>query len=179
MAERLITNMSETGVEGPAFIDLEASGLSDKSWPIEVGWGFAEGAPRTLLIRPHETWRRSAWDPKAEDLHGVSIAELERDGTEPKEVCRILNAALDGVTVYSDALDWDGFWLYRLYSVGGVKPSFTLRDFSYAMNALPPERIESVIARADAEAPRRHRAGPDVANMQALYRLAQETAPDD
>lgn len=164
--------MNESDFKKAAFIDLEASGLGDKSWPIEVGWGFVEGNPRAMLIRPHETWRRSEWDPDAEALHGISVAELERDGAEPRDVCRILNTALGGSTVYSDALDWDGFWLYRLYSVGRAKPAFALKDFAEVIRPLPSEIIATLVARADAEAPRRHRAGSDVAHMQALYRMA-------
>ena len=104
-----------------AFIDLEASGLGARSWPIEVGWCFTGGKPQSFLIKPASDWAMEAWDEKAHALHGVARKVLDMQGEELKTVCTALNAALTGHTVYSDAPDWDGFWLYRLFESGGAK----------------------------------------------------------
>jgi hypothetical protein len=39
------------------FIDIEASGLSSASFPIEIGWVLDdEAGPESFLVRPHATW---------------------------------------------------------------------------------------------------------------------------
>ncbi len=39
-----------------AFIDVEASSLSEYSFPIEVGWVLEDGTGTSYLIRPEPTW---------------------------------------------------------------------------------------------------------------------------
>ena len=154
-----------------AFIDLEASGLGADSWPIEVGWCFPEGPPCAHLIRTAPDWKDAAWDPEAEALHGVGREELARAGASPREVCAALNKALDGVRAYSDAPDWDGFWLYRLYQAAKMRQTFELWDFRDLFVHLSPEEIRDAAAKASALAPHRHRAAADVLHMQALFAM--------
>jgi hypothetical protein len=157
MAERLIE--PDVSPSKTAFIDLEASGLSAASWPIEVGWAFEQGPARALLIKPHVTWSDDAWSLEAEGLHGVTRADLERNGQSPREVAEAVNAALGGFSVWSDAPDWAGFWLFRL------------------MRPLAGAREEAALRRAAQISPRRHRAGPDAKHLQAVYALARRPAP--
>lgn len=159
-----------------AFIDLEASGLGARSWPIEVGWCCPGGKPRSFLIKPDADWEMDAWDLKAEQLHGVKRAALDQHGDPPEVVCAALNAALQGHIVYSDAPDWDGFWLYRLFQAGGVKQAFALSDFGEVFSMHPPEALDDLVAKAAKIAPHRHRTNDDVLHMKALYELA---AKDD
>lgn len=154
-----------------AFIDLEASGLGADSWPIEVGWCFPEGAPCAHLIRTAPDWKDAAWDPKAEALHGVAREELARAGAAPEDVCDALNGALGGVKVYSDAPDWDGFWLYRLYQAARMRQAFELWDFRDLFAHLSYEQICAVRAQASAVAPHCHRAAADVLHMQTLFTM--------
>ncbi|NWG72054.1 MAG: hypothetical protein HXY23_10665 [Parvularculaceae bacterium] len=175
MAERLIEpdrNPSKT-----AFIDLEASGLSASSWPIEVGWAFEFGPPRSLLIRPDDSWPQSAWSADAERLHGVTRADLDRDGRSARETAEALNDALAGLSVWSDAPDWDGFWLFRLFQAAQVKQQFTLNDFGKLMRPLAGAREEAALRRAAQISPRRHRAGPDAKHLQTVYALARRSTP--
>ncbi len=171
--------MGDARTKRIVFIDVEASGLCEKSWPIEIGWGFVDESPHAVLIKPDGEWPHSAWDKEAEALHGLTIPQLERDGADPRDVCHLLNASLSGAMVYSDALDWDGFWLYRLYTAGGVKPEFDLSDFADLMRQFALDCEDDVRARADVEAPRLHRAAADVAHMQAVYRFSKEAAAID
>ena len=157
-----------------AFIDLEASGLGAESWPIEVGWCFPDSAPRAQLIRPEPGWKDDAWDPKAQALHGVAREELMRAGAAPKEVCAALNDALRGAKVYSDAPDWDGFWLYRLYQAAKMRQTFELWDFRDLFAHLPPQVVREAAQKAAVAAPHRHRASDDVLHMQALYALTRK-----
>lgn len=177
MAERIIQHASTGGARTTAFIDLEASGLGARSWPVEIGWAFADGAADSFLVRPDASWTDDAWDSRAESLHGISREALMRDGVDIKDACGRLNAALSGVKVYSDAPDWDGFWLFRLFSASGVRQAFQIQDFGRLVRPLAGVREEALLARAARIAPRRHRARADALHLQALYRLAAESAP--
>ena len=176
MAERRHNMAPPNQVTRRAFIDLEASGLGAKSWPVEVGWAFETGEPVAMLVRPDETWSDDAWDPKAEALHGLSRDRLEREGRAPQDICEAMNAAFGDVEVYSDAPDWDGFWLFRLYSAAGVKQSFLLNDYGRLMRPLTAGREPALLQRALRLAPPSHRAGPDARHLQTLHRLAVESA---
>lgn len=154
-----------------AFIDLEASGLGADSWPIEVGWCFPVGNPSARLIRSAEDWKDAAWDPNAEALHGISRDVLAASGEAPKDVCSALNTALAGVKVYSDAPDWDGYWLYRLYQAAKMRQAFELWDFQDLFAGLSVAAIQEAAAKASAVAPHRHRASDDVLHMQTLFAL--------
>lgn len=155
-----------------AFIDLEASGLSAASWPIEVGWCFAGRAPETMLIRPVEEWPDAAWEEKAEALHGIRRDLLQSDGVAPSHVCARMNAALAGAAVYSDAPDWDGFWLYRLFAAAGEKQAFALADFASLLARYPADKVRAAMEKAALLAPHRHRAHEDVLHMKTVYELA-------
>lgn len=154
------------------FLDLEASGLGPASWPIEVGWCFVSGRPSAVLIRPDESWPDSAWDPAAEALHGLAQKKLERRGAAAAEVCTKVNAALEGADVYSDAPDWDSFWLYRLFSAAKMRQAFQLRDFAELFDHLPPEKFHAAKEAATKKSPHKHRAKDDVLHMRALYKLS-------
>lgn len=156
-----------------AYIDLEASGLGDRSWPIEVGWAVGYADPHARLIRPFSDWPMSAWDPKAEALHGISVEMLQTQGDDPVSVCKQLNNALAGHKVYSDAPDWDGYWLYRLHAAAQMKQSFTLYHYGDLMPDIGLAEKMSLVARANAIAPHTHRAAQDVSHMQILHRLAR------
>ena len=125
-----------------------------------------------MLIQPADNWPDDAWDPSAEALHGLARRKLERAGLAPEAVCEAMNAALSGAAVYSDAPDWDGFWLYRLYETARAKQSFRLLNFADLFEDVPAERFLEAKARADKKAPHRHRARADVLHMRALYRFA-------
>jgi hypothetical protein len=163
-------------VNNIAFIDLEASGLGASSWPIEVGWCFLKSEPETFLIAPSDDWSRDAWKEQAQALHGVSIETLQQQGRPIKEVCQRLNGALAGADIFSDAPDWDGFWLYRLFSAGDEKQQFSLCDFGDLLSGLSPAEIEAITKRATETAPHRHRARDDVLHMRMIYNLAGAAA---
>ena len=155
-----------------AFIDLEASGLSARSWPIEVGWCFADGGVQTFLIKPASEWSLNDWSAQAQSLHGIPHETLLKEGIEAGEACDKLNASLGGKIIYSDAPDWDGFWLYRLFQAGKKRQRFIVSDFASLLRDVPPEHIGPMVTAAELRAPRRHRAAPDVLHMRMLYQLA-------
>ena len=157
-----------------AFIDLEASGLGPFSWPIEVGWALEDGVTDAVLISPAPSWSMDAWDLKAERLHGISPRVLSDLGLDPAEACERIEAALAGRTVYSDAPDWDGFWMLRLFQAAGRRCEIRLNDFARAMPPLSKEAKAKLLQQADRLAPRRHRAAEDALHLRMIHRLAAE-----
>lgn len=108
-------------------VDIEASGLSPRSYPIEVGFYNGHVKYQALII-PEDSW--CYWSPKSEELHGISRMELFEKGRDAKVVADELNALLGASIVYSDHEDWDGFWIQRLFKTVGVAQSFTVSDIS-------------------------------------------------
>lgn len=72
----------------PVFYDIEATGFSTDSLPIEIGWAFV-GPSREIisngfLIRPDTTWDlETAWDEIAADPHGIGLEDIQPDGLGP------------------------------------------------------------------------------------------------
>lgn len=155
-----------------AFIDLEASGLSARSWPIEVGWCFAKGDPTALLIKPSPDWSIDEWSRDAEALHGVTHKKITSKGADPKVVCETLNSALAGIDVYSDAPDWDGFWLYRLFQSAKIRQNFKLSDLNLLFRSMQPDKLSAILIEAERLAPRKHRAAADAVHMRTIFELA-------
>lgn len=155
-----------------AFIDVEASGLGPHSWPIEVGWVFETGDPRSMLIKPADSWSMTAWEKPAEKLHGISPSNLVTDGRDPIESALILNAALGDAQVYSDAPDYDSFWLFRLYDAAGVRPNYRLNDLGDLLRPIWPREPKELVELASIGAPHVHRAAQDAKHLQEMYRIA-------
>jgi len=106
-------------------LDFEASGLSNLSYPVEVGFTNGEEA-YSFLIKPMDHWKY--WDMKAQDIHGIEREYLNEKGTDALEIVEFLNSTLKGSVVYCDVIKWDGFWLNVLFSDNGVSPAFELID---------------------------------------------------
>lgn len=112
------------------FVDLEASGLWN-SYPIEVAWCAEDlSAGGSWLIRPDPIWCETlVWDDLAEEIHGLTLADLERHGRPAAEVVATLQSGLQGATaVLSDSPAYDGVWLRQLYDLCDVGPPPALVD---------------------------------------------------
>lgn len=90
----------------PCIGDIEASGLSLVSYPIEIAWSLSDGSIRSRLIRTHENWG-DYWDPAAEALHQISPEMLRAEGFLVADVALEMNRDLSGETVYFDGSDYD------------------------------------------------------------------------
>ena len=155
-----------------AFVDVEASGLGPYSWPIEVGWGFHGQPARSVLIKPAEAWSMRAWEKSAESLHRIPPDRLLTEGRDPLDVALGLNAALGQATVYSDAPDYDSFWLFRLYDAAGVRPNYRLADLGDLLRPVWKGDPDDLVRQASATAPHTHRAADDVRHLQVMYEIA-------
>ena len=163
---------AEPGAPLVAFIDVEASGLGPYSWPIEVGWTLHGHEPRAVLIRPADKWSMQAWEKPAEALHRIEPSLLLTKGRSPREVALGLNAALGQARVYSDAPDYDSFWLFRLYDAAGIRPNYRLHDLGELLSPLWDGEPRALVARAAAVSARTHRAADDVRHLQTMYEIA-------
>ncbi|TNE82645.1 MAG: hypothetical protein EP334_01325 [Gammaproteobacteria bacterium] len=108
-------------------VDIEASGLSPASYPIEVGV-VNDQREYQRLITPAPFWTH--WSPSSEQLHGISREQLYREGILPMMVVGELNRLLGTATVISDHVDWDSFWLKQLFDCAGIKPTFSIADIN-------------------------------------------------
>ena len=177
-----------------AFVDVEASGLIEGGFPIEIGWVDRDGHGESHLIRPAPGW--TAWSPDAEKIHHISMEQLQREGEPYDEVARRAIAALGSATVYSDAPEFDGAWIRMLLDAAGVGADLTLVDAEEALslathplNALitsPPKSLKRIwqsyevseigsrilkaaFDHADEIAPRTHRALDDARHLWAIW----------
>jgi len=108
-------------------IDIEASGLSPISYPIEIGL-LNDRQEYQALIVPEDSWYH--WSPKSEDLHGISREELYEKGKAAVVVAKELNELLGTQAVYSDHEDWDSFWLGRLFESVGIRQELSVVDIN-------------------------------------------------
>src|SRR5690242_16963242 len=107
-----------------AFLDFEASSLAERSYPIEVGWVFEDGAGEAHLIRPAPEW--TDWSAAAQTIHGIDRADLLANGADHAAVARRMIEVLTGHTLCASAPSWDGKWLSTLLRAAGL-PRHALR----------------------------------------------------
>ena len=160
----------------PCFLDFEASGLDRNGYPIEVPWSLPNGEVRCYLIRPTRNWVVDAvWDKAAENLHGISFVNLEKEGRDPTWLCQQMNSQLKKQTVFCDGLSFDLFWLKRLFEVSADSPTFTLasmQDYCFDLG-LGARQYEILSSKARRRAGgKRHRADADVRYLIELYKMA-------
>ena len=130
-------------------------------------------------IRPPDDWPvKETWDRAAERLHGITLAQLCRDGRPTWEVARRMNTVLDGRELSSDALQ-DEAWLRPLFDTAGLDPTFTIRRTDARILiwrvAADLGMDEATYARAKALAeelaPRRHRAEADAGHLAVFWNI--------
>ena len=156
-----------------ATLDIQASGLGKRSYPIEVGFVQANGYSRCFLIRPEPNWQY--WDKDVEQLHGLSRQTLVAYGKPVAYVANILNRYLVQQTVYCDNWADDSRWLSQLYESAGIKQLFKLESI-YALLAEPQQAMWQdakfqIEARMDLQ---RHRASSDAKLVQQTWRQLEK-----
>lgn len=152
----------------PTILDVEASGFGRGSYPIEIGFVLADQRSHCLLIKPDPEW--CMWDAGAERLHGIQRTQLQQRGVEIKTAAHVLNNALRGQTVYSDAWGNDQTWLALLFEYAGFLPAFKLQTLRALLSetqlALWQPTKQAVIKEL---ALSRHRASNDARILQLTY----------
>lgn len=154
------------------FMDVEASGLQDDSYPIEIAWSDSLGNSETFLITPHHSWIH--WDPKAEVVHGISRERLLDVGISIGDACSRLNTNLVDETVFTDAADYDSRWLLTLFKKAEIEPLFRIEDVFNFYKALPSTQAR-VIQQIISANPAPHRALPDCQRYSKAYDYTEAT----
>lgn len=151
-------------------IDFEASCLPrhGRSYPIEVGIA-CPGMARNWLIRPHQDWLGWDWTDEAQALHGLTPADLERDGLPVGRVFDELAVAVAGHRIVADSLI-DQYWLDTLSAAAGMPRRFAIDHVSLVIDELGAgeQRIAAAVARADGAVSVRHRAAADAVWLAAV-----------
>jgi len=157
------------------YVDLEASGLGAESYPIEVAWKCPEtGRSDNFFINPDSVSGWRYWDEFAEELHGIDREQLVREGLSVEDACERLNTALDGVTLISDAPEFDSFWVRRLFAASGMRCHFKMAGLDAVLSA--EQLIQyRFIARSQF---RRHRAMQDVNDLIIAVAAVSDEAVD-
>jgi DNA polymerase III epsilon subunit-like protein len=152
------------------FIDFEASSLSSRSYPIEIGCAWIED-DRVVhvaeLIRPDPSWPPD-WSAESAAVHGIGHAALAL--AEPAvSVARRFATLLTGRTIVSDAPDFDSRWLGRLLELTPQRPSFRVIDFDGLLHVAMSHEAQRAAFANLACAPTPHRAGGDAARLATAW----------
>ena len=149
------------------FLDFEASGLGEGSWPIELGLAWIEkerARAASRLIRPHPSWPEDAWSAESAEVHRIPRRALDR-AWPAERVATWAAERMAGQVVVADAPEFDGYWLRTLFATtpGLVTPR--LADFDRLVATHFGEAgVRRVYAALDA-VPTPHRAGPDAQRL--------------
>jgi hypothetical protein len=173
-----ISSKGSPPMKYPVFLDVEASGLSDESYPIEVAWNNEDGVVSSFLVKISLVPEWTHWDPNAEKLHGITREMLEEGGIAPGAACNVLRTELRGMTVHSDSTMFDQFWLHRLFNAGANCPSPVRLTDLCGVDAIVLAAGRKIAvpmkAKAKAETGGAHRAKNDVRALMRFYELAEE-----
>ena len=166
-------------LKGPIFIDFEASSLSPRSWPVEVGIAWLDGNRvfvESKLIKPDPSWPEEDWNPESETVHNIPRIDLD-EAESAEEVAQWLRAITIGRTLVSDTPEFDQRWLDRLMSTIEEPPHMQIDDFdrilwiafSHEDGIVAPGRLHHAYkSRMNRKVI--HRAGQDAANLAYAYR---------
>lgn len=118
----------------PIFIDFEASGLGEDTWPIEVGlaWIGIDGDVHAEghLIRPEPIWSWDAWSEESAGIHNIPRAQLD-DAPAAADVAPWVVRTVGRATVLSGAPPYDQRWLDVLLATIG-SPELRIEDYHAA-----------------------------------------------
>jgi hypothetical protein len=159
----------------PLIIDLEASGLSSKSYPIEVGIAADDNSKYCALILPAEDW--TYWDSEAEKVHRIGRDLLHAHGKPARVIAEDLNRLYAGKTLYTDGWVVDKPWMVQLFHAAGVEMKFTVSPLEMILSEAQMERWHETKNQLLAEVnQQRHRASFDAWVIQETYERTQVAA---
>ena len=157
------------------FIDLEASSLSDDSWPIELGmcWLDERQKLRTAskLIKPDPSWPVEAWSLKSQRVHGITLDELQ-NAEDATSVARWALDELSGALLLSDAAGYDGKWLGILMATIGQPDALIVESIREEVRKRFYGDAMSMFFRASTSGKPSHRAAADALSLGQGWRAA-------
>jgi len=160
--------------EFPIFIDCEASSLSKDSYPIEIAWSSVDGIIESHLINIYQYPNGyDDWNKEAQALHGITKQYLSEKGKEPLFIVERIEKQLKGKQLFTDAPDWDAFWVQRLYDSVNKKCELKFRNAVELFYDLEPFNY-IYTSHARREAGHAHRAANDVRYLLEMYLLCTQ-----
>lgn len=153
----------------PVFIDFEASGLGEESWPIEIGVAWIADhriEMRSTLIRPRPEWPASEWSPESAAIHGMPREALDA-APSADMVATEYATLLARRPVLSDARLYDERWWCCLAVLLDPGQDVVIRDFevtAFATFRRNPHALD-VVLETYTRAHSPHRAGPDARRL--------------
>ena len=157
------------------FIDFEASSLTKDSWPVEIGfaWIDEKGKLRSdaKLIKPHPSWSLSEWSEKSQQIHGITLEELE-GAEDAVEVARWAMREFGNAMLLSDAAPFDDRWLRRLMALIGQDEYFEIVSIQDEVREYFEGAAVGMFFKAYANGHGNHRAGVDAMRLAQAWRAA-------
>jgi hypothetical protein len=161
----LPTVAAQLSFTAPAVLDIEASGFGQDSYPIEIGFVLPDGQSYCSLIKPAAGWTH--WDAAAEKLHHISRKTVQTHGRDAREVARLLNEQLRGMTLYCDGWAHDYVWLNVLFEAVEMTPFFKLDNLRVLLTEREADFFDIVKRQVASELRlQRHRASSDAKILQ-------------
>jgi DNA polymerase III subunit epsilon len=157
------------------FLDFEASSLSERSWPIEIGFAWLDHKQKirseARLIRPHESWPLDDWSERSAEVHKIPFQDLE--AADPAvEVARWAASLAGFARLVVDAPAHDGMWLNRLMQTINRADDFEVASWHEEIWATFEGPALSMAHRARANGKSAHRADQDAASLAQAWRAA-------
>jgi hypothetical protein len=159
------------------FVDLESSGIGKMSYPIEYGSCGLDLMSSSFLIRRRPDFSLGDWSASSQNLHKITLEELERFGVDAVEaVTRIAHDLAPSFIGLSDNPAHDSQWLTRLSadfeSLDLYPVDLFLRQARIAaLDRHGYERLSRATLQVQQTYPHVHRAGPDSLRAAAQFRL--------
>ena len=167
------------------FCDIEASGLGEGSYPIEIAIAEMRGDTHHWLIDPSSVSGWTHWDSAAEKVHGLSKWELIDWGESAGDVATQIFPLIQGRRLMSDNPEVDHAWLTVLFDAAGmVMPDVQFIDAIESCRTTlarveedrhdRDERLFNLKQWARAMHVPKHRAKPDALYLRRLYGLVDQ-----
>jgi hypothetical protein len=160
------------------YLDIEATGLEEGSYPIQFGWCGLDLEPKTVFVKPHSSWPRDMFTEEAFNIHKIEYEYLLTNGSDVEIVSTVLNGHLKGKSVGVDSPGWDGYWTLRLFEASRVKPQFLLDHVEHIGKKIAPianrwciSNYHSLNEAVDEMFPHTHKAHEDALRLAAKTRM--------
>ncbi|TBW54620.1 hypothetical protein EZI54_13230 [Marinobacter halodurans] len=121
----------------PQFLDIEFVESHDACFPTAMAWSLADGAMKTVVIEPDETWL-----PDDADGLDVDLDYLQEQGVPLLELARELNDDLADQTIFVDGLDPDEGLVDLLFDTLRMPVPFELATVDHLIKHMPYEDLE-------------------------------------
>ena len=155
-----------------AFLDIEASGLGEGSYPIEIGWAFpfASSKNGSFLVKPEPHWTH--WSMASQDVHGIRREVLDVRGIPVEEGRAIVDRLLSKAEIYVDNPPSDRAWFAGLYEgLSWRRPELHDARGLFEAEALKRRKNLSMVAEQVSRRWRHeHRALPDARRLAEIWR---------